>query len=205
MRTLKYDLDSIQVKQLIKCDSKLKSLCESVQTVTVTLHDDYFESLIFTILSQQLSSKVAQIMINRFVNLLNHQLDPQKILTFSDEEYRQIGLSYQKIKYIRSLSDAVIQKVVDFQLMEQMDDQQIIEMLIKVKGIGPWSADMFLMFSLGREDVFSALDLGLRNAVKNLYNNQNLTNLEIQLISEKWKPYRSIASHFLWHSHDQNG
>ncbi|OHE27133.1 MAG: hypothetical protein A2Y43_00305 [Tenericutes bacterium GWA2_38_26] len=75
-------------------------------------------------------------------------------------------------------------------------------MLIKIKGIGVWSAQMFLMFSLGREDVFSVLDLGLRNAVKKIYNNPDLTHDEIEKISENWVPYRSIVSHFLWHAWD---
>ena len=84
-----------------------------------------------------------------------------------------------------------------------MSDQEIIDQLIQVKGIGVWTAQMFLMFSMGREDVFSALDLGLRNALMTLLNQQDMTIKEIETYSLKWKPYRSIVSHYLWHIWDE--
>lgn len=83
-----------------------------------------------------------------------------------------------------------------------MTDEEIINMLVRIKGIGIWSAQMFLMFSLGREDVFSVLDLGLRNAAKKIYNQPELTNEQIELMSQNWKPYRSVVSHYLWHAWD---
>ena len=120
----------------------------------------------------------------------------------SEEALRPLGLSFQKIKYLKSLADCIIQGKVDLSDLESKSDQEIIDMLIQIKGIGVWTAQMFLMFSLGREDVFSVLDLGLRNAVKNIYQNQELSHQEIEQLAENWAPYRSVVSHFLWHAWD---
>jgi DNA-3-methyladenine glycosylase II len=203
MKTIIYHQNSEQCQALIKKDPLLKDLFEDVISVTVNIDEDYFKSLAFTILSQQLSSKVAQVIIDRFLNLYQGKLNPENIIKTEDDVLRSIGLSYQKISYIKSLSQSVIDKTVNFDGIEGMSNEDIKLMLIKVKGIGPWSADMFLMFSLGREDVFSSLDLGLRNACKRLYHNQDLSMKDIENLSLKWEPYRSIVSHFLWHMHDR--
>lgn len=204
MKTITYHKDSDICQKLIKKDPKLHHLFEHVGSVTVDIDDEYFKSLAFTILSQQLSSKVANVIIRRFVDHYEGVLEPYRILDTEDEVLRRLGLSYQKIKYMKSLSEAVINQTVLFKDIEHKSNDDIKNMLIQVKGIGPWSADMFLMFSLGREDVFSSLDLGLRNACKVLYQNEDLTLEEIEKISLKWKPYQSIVSHFLWHMHDHN-
>ncbi|MBN2268447.1 MAG: hypothetical protein V3569_03620 [Acholeplasmataceae bacterium] len=205
MKTITYENASKKCQLLIENDPKLKHLFDQVKSVTVKIDDDYYQSLLFTILSQQLSSKVATVIINRFINYYEGNPLPEKIIMTEDEALRKIGLSYQKISYVKSLSQHLLDKTVDFNQIEVMTNQEIKDMLIKVKGIGPWSIDMFLMFSLGREDVFSSLDLGLRNAVKKLYQNENLSQKEIEEMSLKWKPYRSIVSHYLWHMHDLNG
>lgn len=205
MKTITYENTSKKCQILIENDPKLKHLFDQVKTVTVKIDDDYYQSLLFTILSQQLSSKVATVIINRFIDYYEGNPLPEKIMMTEEESLRKIGLSYQKISYVKSLSQHLLDKTVDFSQIEMMTNQEINEMLMKVKGIGPWSIDMFLMFSLGREDVFSSLDLGLRNAVKKLYHNENLSQKEIEEISLKWEPYRSIVSHYLWHMHDQNG
>lgn len=204
MKTITYHQDSKACQALKKSDPYLFNLINDVKEVKVNIDDDYFKSLLFTILSQQLSSKVASVIISRFLALFNHDLSPDKIVSSKDEDLRSIGCSYQKITYVKSLSQAIIDHVVTFKDIEEKSNEEVKEMLIKVKGIGPWSADMFLMFSLGREDVFSTLDLGLRNAVKSLYQNESLSHNDIESISLKWQPYRSIASHFLWHMHDRN-
>ncbi|MDD3067576.1 MAG: hypothetical protein PHF13_01740 [Acholeplasmataceae bacterium] len=205
MKTIKYDITSKPCQILMNQDHHLRKLFEDVKSVTVNIDDDYFKSLAMTILSQQLSSKVASVIIHRFMNLYEGILSPKKIIETEDIRLREIGLSYQKITYIKSLSQHVMDQSVHFHEIELMSNEDIKDMLLKIKGIGPWSVDMFLMFSLGREDVFSVLDLGLRNAVKRLYKNENLSHQEIEEISLKWEPYRSVVSHFLWHMHDQNG
>ncbi len=203
MKQLKYDSHSSEVQYLVKKDLKLKELFSKIDEVIVNISDDYFDSLVGTIVAQQLSGKVARVIYKRVSDLFDNEITANKVLSASEESMRSVGLSYQKIKYLKSLSECYLNQIIDLNHLDLMTNDEISDMLIKIKGIGPWSAQMFLMFSLGREDVFSTLDLGLRNAVKKLYQNQELTNQEIDLISENWKPYRSIVAHYLWHVSDK--
>jgi DNA-3-methyladenine glycosylase II len=202
MKTLIYSNNSNEARYLVQKDPLLAPLFAKKESIVVNLETDYFVSLVGTITAQQLSSKVASVIFNRLKALCNHEITHDKILSFTDEEMRSIGLSYQKIKYLKSLAECEQQKIIDLNDLDHLSNEEIIDMLTKIKGIGVWSAQMFLMFSLGREDVFSALDLGLRNALKLLYNQSELTLKEIESISENWKPYRSYVSHFLWHAWD---
>jgi len=202
MKKLKYSLQSKEVKYLIEKNPELLQLFQRKDEVIVNIDDDYFVSLVGTIVAQQLSGKVVQVIYGRLLNLFDLEINAQKIMSIPDESLRNIGLSYQKIKYLKSLSQCYIDKTIDFTQIEEMSNDEVIEMLVKIKGIGVWSAQMFLMFSLGREDVFSVLDLGLRNGAKKFFNQPDLTQEEILSISENWKPYRSIVSHYLWHAWD---
>lgn len=202
MRKVHYRCDSKEAKYLIEKDPVLLHLFSKREEIIVTIDDDYFVSLVATIVSQQLSGKAARSIFTRLSNLFDNQITADKLILTSDEDLRGVGLSFQKIKYVKSLAECYLTDIIDLNHLNEMSDDQIIEMLTKIKGIGVWSAQMFLLFSLGREDVFSVLDLGLRNAVKIIYNNQELTNTEIEEISKKWSPYRSIVSHYLWHAWD---
>jgi len=202
MKEIKYHRHSSEVNYLIQKDSKLKKLFRMKEEITVSINENYFQSLVGVIVAQQLSSKVAAVIYQRLSSLMQDDISANKIINLDQIELRGIGLSYQKIKYLKSLAENVLSKKVDFSNFSHRSDTEIIEMLIKIKGIGVWSAQMFLMFSLGREDVFSVLDLGLRNAFKKLYELPSLTNQEIEEISLNWSPYRSIVSHFLWHAWD---
>jgi DNA-3-methyladenine glycosylase II len=204
MKKITYHHESKEIQELIKKDQQLAPLFERKSHIDVHINDDYFVSLVGTITAQQLSSKVAQIIYNRLENLCQQDITAQKIIEFSEEELRAIGLSFQKIKYLKSLAEHMLSNKVSFDHINEMTNDEIIEMLTQIKGIGVWSAQMFLMFSLGREDVFSVLDLGLRNAVKRLYQNENLTHQDIEKLSENWSPYRSIVSHYLWHAWDND-
>ncbi|MDX9691672.1 MAG: hypothetical protein RBT45_04390 [Acholeplasmataceae bacterium] len=202
MKKITYYQTSDIIHYLIQKDERLKPLFKKKDQIDVQINEDYFDSLVSTITAQQLSSKVAQVIYTRLKLLCNQEITAQKILIFTDEQLRSIGLSYQKIKYLKSLAEHVINHDVYFEHIDDKSDEKIIEMLTQIKGIGVWSAQMFLIFSLGREDVFSVLDLGLRNAVKKLYQNDQLTHDEINQLSLNWSPYRSVVSHFLWHAWD---
>ncbi|HPJ24213.1 MAG TPA: DNA-3-methyladenine glycosylase [Bacillota bacterium] len=183
---------------MIKKDPSLKPIFEAREKVDVTLDDDYFIVLVEAIVNQQLSGKVAQVIYGRLKNLLNNELTPGNILSSSFDDLRTCGLSARKIEYIQSLAKLVNSGEVHFRGIEEMTNQEIIDMLVKIKGIGPWTAEMFLLFSLGREDVFSVLDLGLRMAMKKLLG-QELTKDQLLEKASKWAPYRSYVSHFLWY------
>lgn len=202
MRRVVYKMDSEQVKILIDKDPSLEKLFHMKNEIVVHIQDNYFLSLVEIISAQQLSTKVASLILGRLRMLFENGLNPNDLLQLSDDALRAVGLSYQKITYLKSLSSFFLHNQDVILHLINMDNESIINRLKEIKGIGNWSAEMFLIFSLGREDVFSVHDLGLRNAVKRLYQNPNLTNDDIIKISQKWSPYRSVVSHYLWHAWD---
>jgi DNA-3-methyladenine glycosylase II len=126
---------------------------------------------------------------------------PEKLIKIEDQEIRNAGISFSKIKYIKGIAGAVINKDIDLKKLDDLTDEEIIGELIKLKGVGRWTAEMFLMFTLGRADIFSAGDLGLQNAIVKLYKLKNKPDQTILLeISNKWSPHRTIASRILWKS-----
>ena len=165
--------------------------------------DDYFIDLIDAIVSQQLSGKAAATIFTRFKALFkNGQITPHNLLKIKDEEIRAAGMSYSKIKYIKDLATKVANGDIDFKKLEDLPDEQIIQELILVKGIGRWTAEMFLIFTLARPDVFSHGDLGLNNAIKKIYKLKNHNTKKVEKIVSKWSPYKSTAARILWHSLD---
>lgn len=166
--------------------------------------DEYFHRLTREIIGQQLSVKVADVIYKRFENVFNNQpITPEMILEAADQTLRDIGMSWGKVKYVKDLATKTKNNELAFEQFATMTEEEVISELIKVKGIGRWTAEMFLIFNLGREDVFSFGDLGLRRAIEKIYNFEKDTKQKLfEPIVEKWKPYRSYASLALWHSLD---
>ena len=130
-------------------------------------------------------------------------MTPDKILNVSDEALRQAGCSGNKARYIKNIAQAVADKSLDLENIKQYDDEEIIRQLTAIKGVGRWTAEMFLIFSLAREDIFAFGDIGLLNAITKLYGNgASLSKGEVVAITEQWAPYRSYASLYLWRSLD---
>ena len=150
-----------------------------------------------------MSDKAATTIVNRFKALFGGVdfPSPKQVLRKSDSDLRGVGVSGAKASYIKNLAMAMEDKTVHFTDIAKAKDEEIIEMLVKVKGIGRWTAEMFLIFSLGRLDVFSFGDLGLRNAVKKIYSlRQDPSPKQLQKVSSRWQPYRTCASLYLWAS-----
>lgn len=188
--------------ELAKLDPALMPLISGVP-IEVNLQEDYFASIASAIVGQQLSNRVAEVIWARLVALAQGALSPETILSLGDEELRQIGISYSKIKYLKALSTAVNEKTLELDRLHLFDDVEIVRQLTQVKGIGPWTAEMFLIFSMGRTDVFSIGDGGLQRAVKWLYKLEEVPGKEELLrISGKWKPYRTMAALYLWRALD---
>lgn len=164
---------------------------------------DLYTSIVESIISQQLSVKASDTIYKRFLALFGGKApQPGQILAIPDEDIRAVGISYAKIKYIKGLDEAVTTKAIDLHKLHEMSDEMVISELTKLKGIGRWTAEMLLIFSLGRADVFSMGDVGLRNAVAKLYN-VDRDNLDaIGIIVAQWSPYKSYASRLLWKSLD---
>ena len=163
----------------------------------------YFESLCRSIVGQQLSGKAASAIYKKFSSLLKDKVTPDRVLKIEDQEYRDGGLSWAKIKYIKDLAQKTKSKELQLENIRELENLKVSEELVKVKGIGPWTAEMFLMFTLKRENVFSYGDLGLKNGLIKVYKMKNLSKPKIDKIISRWEPYKTFGSIALWHSLEQ--
>ena len=189
------------VEHFKKVDPHLHSVGSRIDIIDLILHPDPFIRLCRSIVGQQLSVKAASTIFGRFEKLFQKEINPIELLKFSDEKLREAGLSFQKIKYFRDLSQKTLDKELDIYNLHKKNNDEVIADLLKVKGIGQWTAEMFLMFSLAREDVFSFGDLGLQNAIMKLYGLQAKPTIEyMEKLSKKWSPYRTYAALILWRS-----
>jgi DNA-3-methyladenine glycosylase II len=191
----------VTAKKVLNRDPVMKELIRKYGELTLAESKDYFVNLVRSIIGQQLSGKAADTIWKRVTILIDGHITADKILSVSDEALRQAGTSGNKIKYIKNIARAVIDKTLDIDNLPQYDNEEIIRRLTEIKGIGRWTAEMFLIFNLAREDVFSFGDGGLNSALNKLYGNGgNLTKENMKAITDKWQPYRSIASLYLWRS-----
>ena len=193
-----------EAKYLSKRDPVLAEIIKKVPPFTRRKSENYFISLVESIISQQLSVKAADTIYARFETLFAGKvITPEEVLELKDDVIRGVGISYQKISYIKDLAEKTLESGILFEQFEIMTDEEIIEELIKVKGIGRWTGEMFLMFAMGRPDVFSYGDLGIRNAIQKLYKfDHQPTQEEAEKIAMNWKPQRTLACRYLWKSLD---
>lgn len=190
-----------EAKSYLKSKDKvLAALLEKVADFDLSIKRNYYESLAESIVSQQLSVKAADTIWKRFILLLPDQkVIPENVLAIDNQKIRDAGISWSKISYIKDLSQKTLDSHIIFEEFENMSDEEIINELIKVKGIGRWTAEMFLMFAMGRPDVFSYGDLGLRRALQKFYNFDHEPTIEdMEKIVSVWSPYKTYASRVLW-------
>ena len=164
---------------------------------------EYFIDLVDAITSQQLSGKAATTIFERVKQKCGGNITPQKLKSLSTDKLRKCGLSYAKCSYVKDLSERVLTRKLLVTELDRLSDEEIKKELIAVKGIGKWTAEMFLMFSLARPDVFPVDDLGIQKGMKILLKRK--TNPQkLAIIAERWKPYRTIASWYVWKAVDKN-
>ena len=192
------------LKHFKKVDPILYNVAVSIDPIVLEKTPNNFIRLTRAIVGQQLSVKAASTIFGRFEKLFKKEINAVDILKLKDDDIRACGISYPKIKYIKDLSEKVHNKELMLDSFESADASTIIENLTKVKGIGIWSAEMFLMFALARPDVFSVGDLGLRNAMIKHYGLTTPSNERLLKLSEKWSPYRTYACRILWQSLDNS-
>lgn len=161
-----------------------------------------FSDLCEIIIGQQLSERVGDVLFARFKSLFGTgEITPLHVRKLDPENIRAIGISRNKAAYILSLAESICSGRLDLLSLHDLPDNDVIAELTNLRGIGKWSAEMFLMFSLNRSDVFSYGDLGLRRAIQKMYNlKKEPTVSQAKIISEKWKPYRTYACRILWNS-----
>lgn len=189
----------------LKKDKKLaKIIIEELPPLQ--FHKNIALRLMVSIMGQQLNTKVAKVIYKRFLDIYGKEPKPQQVLDTSFDVLRNIGLSNAKVNYVQNVASFCIEnKITDTKLLK-MSNEEIIELLTQIKGVGRWTVEMLLMFSLGREDVFAGDDLGIQGAMVNLYNldtsDKKKVKEQMLKLSEKWSPFRTYACLHLWRHRD---
>jgi DNA-3-methyladenine glycosylase II len=191
----------------LSADKKLAKYIEQHEPFTLKFHKNICLRLCASIMSQQLSTKVAKVIYHRFLDLWGgEEPAPQQIVATPFDKLRGIGLSNAKTQYVLNVAQFAIDHDLSDKKLKKMSDEEIIELLTQIKGVGKWTVEMLLMFTLGREDVFSPDDYGIQSAMKKIYKLDDSNKKEMRekmlRISKKWSPYRTYACLHLWHWKD---
>ena len=191
------------LNHLKKSDPVLRAIIESVGPCGMEYSSPEFSSLAEAILYQQLNGRAAATIYKRFTALAGDPPTPEGILKLSDEQLRSVGLSKQKSAYLKDLAAKTASGLLDFSTLEELSDEEVIQHLTQVKGIGVWTAHMFLMFSLRRPNVLPTGDYGVQMALKKHYRKRKLPKpKDMEKIARVWEPYRSVACWYMWRSLD---
>jgi DNA-3-methyladenine glycosylase II len=191
------------IKYLSNVDTQLARVIKAVGQYSIKVRNNAFQSLVESIIFQQLAGTAARAIYGKFIKYYNGITPaPMQILSTPDTELKsKVGLSSKKIEYLKDLSSKIEDGRLNLDILPSMTDEEVISTLQQVKGIGRWTAEMFLIFCLGREDVLPVTDLGIRKAMQKTYSLPELPKPSTMLaIAQPWKPYRSIATWYLWKS-----
>lgn len=185
----------------LRKDPFLADIIDTVGNYTLKKRNHHFSVLVESIISQQLATGAAEAIFKRFKGLYPKFPTASEILATRETKLRQVGLSGMKIEYLKDLARHVEEGQLDMKSLAKMSDEDVISQLTQVKGIGRWTAEMFLIFSLGRQDVFPVDDLGLRKGVQRAFSLKEIPKpKEVEKIGERWRPYRTIVTWYLWKS-----
>jgi DNA-3-methyladenine glycosylase II len=188
---------------LRNADPSMAAIIDNIGPYRMTYGAPTFHALARSIVYQQLSGKAAGTIFGRVTGAAGDPLTPEALLRLSPEELRALGLSGQKASYVRDLAERSASGEIEFAKLPYLRDEAVIERLTRVKGVGVWTAHMFLMFAMRRPDVLPTGDLAIRNAIAKVYEFEATpTVAEMEAVAECWRPYRSIASWYLWRSLD---
>ncbi|SFD45850.1 DNA-3-methyladenine glycosylase II [Lentibacillus persicus] len=199
MKTFTIKKQDRAAQELSTADSQMKKLINIVGDITVSTRPEYFKSLVRAIVGQQISVQAASTIFSRLEELLDNRIKSDSIMTVTDEQLRSIGFSRQKIQYLRDLTAKANDGSLDFTRINDLTNTEAIKELTQIKGIGKWTAEMFLIFSLGRMNVLAVDDIGIQRGAKWLYQVEKSERRQI-LIDKKpiWTPHLTIASFYLW-------
>ena len=187
--------------RILRKDPLLTDIIDIVGDYTLKKRNHHFSVLVESIISQQLATGAAEAIFKRFKNLYPKFPTASEILSTRKSKLRLVGLSGMKIEYLKDLSRHIEQGRLDMKSLAKKSDEDVIASLTQVKGIGRWTAEMFLIFSLGRQDVFPVDDLGLRKGVQRIFSMPDIPKpKEVEKIGQRWKPYRTIVTWYLWKS-----
>ncbi|WP_230680264.1 DNA-3-methyladenine glycosylase family protein [Pontibacter rufus] len=200
------DFPASEIMAVLAKDPVLAAIIGKGQPLKSSKSEDLYFKLLSAIVSQQLSTKVAAVIFRRFIELFpDNYPHPHLVQQTPDEVLRSAGLSFQKIGYVRNVAAFAAAGNLEHATIDALEDEALINHLTQIKGVGRWTVEMLLMFALERPDVFPTDDLGIQNAIKKHYGLEETgkaLRLRMQAIAENWRPYRSIASKYLWQSLD---
>jgi DNA-3-methyladenine glycosylase II len=197
------DSSGIALAHLRAADPVLAAVIDRVGTYDMQYHEPTFRALVRSIVFQQLHGKAARTIFDRLQNKAGGEITPESILKLRPAQMRSVGLSKQKLTYIRDLARKTRDGLVEFDKFPQMSDEQVIAELTNVKGIGQWTAHMFLMFALRRPNILPTGDYGVRSAMRKAYGIKVMPKPRtMERIAKCWHPYCSIASWYMWRSLD---
>ena len=185
-----------EINYLCKKDKKLKAAIERIGIIKREVNPDLFSALIESVIGQQISSKAAATVRNKLYGLCG--LNAERLHMMTVEEIQSCGMSMRKAGYIKGIAEAAISKVVDFDSLKEKPDNEVIDILTKINGIGVWTAEMLLIFSLMRPNVVSFGDLAIRRGMMVLYGHKELTKERFLRYAKRYCPYGSVASLYLW-------
>lgn len=197
------NMDSPSIQHLQKNCKRIAKIIDIIGPITYTTNErDAYAHLIFNIIGQMLSNKVADIISDRMISICGGEITPQVVNSLTDERIRGIGISNAKTGYIRDVTNKVLSGDLDFDKFPGMADQEIIAELTSIKGIGTWTAKMYLIFVLDRQDILPYEDGAFLQAYKWAYKSDDLSPVAIKKKCKKWKPYSSIAARYLYRALD---
>lgn len=194
------------INYLKKNDKVISKIIDNIGKCNIKPSKDYYTSLVKSIIYQQLSVKAAKTIYDRFLNELNGKLNPESVLNLSEIQFKRAGVSGRKQSYLIDLSRKFINREIDTNNIQKLNDEELINLLTTIRGIGRWSAEMFMIFCLNRLNVLPLEDLGFQRALKINYGLKKMpTKNKIIMLSKNWGSYRSIAVWYLWQSINKNG
>ncbi|NLD04473.1 MAG: DNA-3-methyladenine glycosylase 2 family protein [Synergistaceae bacterium] len=193
-----------ELSSLARKDKKLGNLIESTGYLKLEVSEDLFDSLVGYIATQQISNKAAETVRMRITQKFGI-VTPEKTALLPDEEIKSVGISMRKAQYIKGLSEAVLSGSLDIESLAALPDETVASRLTAIKGIGDWTAEMFLIFSLGRMDIVSYKDFAIRKGMMSLYGLKELEKGTFEKYRKRYSPYGTIASLYLWHLSENGG
>ena len=191
------------IKKLSSNDLRLKTFLQKFNVPVLPIEKNYFWSLCRSVIYQQISGKAAKKISDRYLSLFDQdvKMTPADVMEIDIEKIYKVGISRQKSSYIKNIADAFSNNIINEKKISELDDQEIIKQLTSIKGVGRWTAEMFLIFTLRRTDVFPVTDLGVQKGFQIYYSLDNLPTIEMMnQKSESWRPYRTIMSLYLWYA-----
>ena len=198
-------LDNLDHLDHLREDPVMADLIDRHGPIDTTPADDEFERLVTSIINQQLSTASAAAVRGRVFDLFDGDITPDAMLAADEDALRDAGLSRTKVEYIKNAAEAFLERDLTRDGLADHTDDEVVEELTRIKGIGEWTAQMYLMFVLGRDDVLPLGDLGIRNGIRQIYaDGEEITRDEMRELAERWRPYRSHAMRYIWREYESD-